>query len=58
MAQDHDHRFDCRQCGAHFDSQDELNRHNRENHSQSASQSGQIDQSGTDNQSDRSSSRL
>jgi hypothetical protein len=38
----HDHSFDCRQCGAHLDSQDELNRHIRENHSaQSKSGSSQ-----------------
>jgi len=28
----HDPSYDCRQCGAHFDSQDGLNRHTRESH--------------------------
>jgi hypothetical protein len=40
----HDHSFDCRQCGAHLDSQEELNRHMREKHSaqgQSSNQSSQ-----------------
>jgi hypothetical protein len=32
----HDHTYDCRQCGAHLDSQEELNRHIRENHSAQA----------------------
>jgi hypothetical protein len=35
----HDHSFDCRQCGAHLDSQEELNRHIRENHSAQADSS-------------------
>lgn len=29
----HDHTFDCRICGAHLDSQEALNKHNREKHS-------------------------
>lgn len=28
----HDHTYDCRLCGAHLDSQQELNKHNRECH--------------------------
>ncbi|MGH7617231.1 MAG: hypothetical protein ACREPM_08395 [Gemmatimonadaceae bacterium] len=36
----HDHTFDCRQCGAHLDSQEELNRHIRETHSAQAQSSG------------------
>jgi hypothetical protein len=28
----HTHEFDCRHCGAHLDSRDELDRHNRDNH--------------------------
>jgi len=36
----HDHSYDCRQCGAHLDSQDELNRHIRENHSAQTKSSG------------------
>jgi hypothetical protein len=48
----HDHSFDCRQCGAHLDSQDELNRHIRENHSAQAKPSGSSQQSSS-NQSSR-----
>ena len=33
----HTHEFDCRQCNAHFDSREELDRHNRQVHSQQAS---------------------
>jgi hypothetical protein len=32
MAQQHTHEFDCPSCGAHLDSREELNRHNRANH--------------------------
>jgi hypothetical protein len=32
----HDHTYDCRICGAHLDSQQELNKHNRECHSAQA----------------------
>jgi hypothetical protein len=28
----HTHEYDCVVCGAHFDSQDDLARHDRENH--------------------------
>jgi hypothetical protein len=28
----HTHEFDCRVCGAHLDSKDELARHTREQH--------------------------
>jgi hypothetical protein len=34
------HEFDCKQCGAHLDSRDELDRHNRDNHGQQAGSSG------------------
>lgn len=33
----HTHEFDCRQCNAHFDSREELDRHNQQVHSQQAS---------------------
>ncbi|HEV8446900.1 MAG TPA: hypothetical protein VGQ44_08765 [Gemmatimonadaceae bacterium] len=29
---EHTHEFDCIVCGAHFDSQDDLARHDREQH--------------------------
>ena len=32
----HDHTYDCRLCGAHLDSQQELNKHNRECHTAQA----------------------
>lgn len=35
----HDHTFDCRICGAHLDSQQELNKHNRECHTAQAESS-------------------
>jgi hypothetical protein len=37
----HDHTYDCRQCGAHLDSQQELNKHNRECHSAQATESSE-----------------
>ena len=54
MAQNHTHEYDCRICGAHLDSQNDLNQHMREKHAQQGSspgrgqsgQSGQGDQSG------------
>jgi len=33
----HSHEFDCRQCGAHFDSQDELAKHTNAKHTAHAS---------------------
>ena len=36
----HTHEFDCKACGAHLDSREELDRHNREKHT-SGAQSGQ-----------------
>jgi hypothetical protein len=36
----HTHEFDCKVCGAHIDSRQDLERHTREKHSNSA-QSGQ-----------------
>ena len=36
----HTHEFDCRVCGAHLDSRQELDQHNRDKHTASA-QSGQ-----------------
>jgi hypothetical protein len=60
MAQN-DEDFECRQCGAHFDSRDQLDRHTRQQHTAQAgsSQSGssdsgrsQDDQQGFDDDSD------
>jgi hypothetical protein len=47
MAQN-DHDFECRQCGAHFDSRDQLDRHTRQQHTAQAgsSQSGSSSDSG------------
>jgi hypothetical protein len=36
----HTHEFDCKICGAHIDSREELDRHNRANHPESI-QAGQ-----------------
>jgi hypothetical protein len=36
----HTHEFDCRQCGAHLDSREELEKHNRENHTRQAKAGG------------------
>jgi hypothetical protein len=49
----HDHTYDCRQCGAHLDNQEELNRHIRENHSAQAQQSGSSQQSSSNPSSTR-----
>jgi hypothetical protein len=47
----HTHEFDCKACGAHLDSREELDRHNREKHT-SGAQSGQSGrQSGMDSSS-------
>jgi hypothetical protein len=35
----HTHEFDCQQCNAHFDSREELDRHNQQKHSQQAGSS-------------------
>ncbi len=47
MAQN-DQDFECRQCGAHFDSRDQLDRHTRQQHTAQAgsSQSGSSSDSG------------
>lgn len=38
----HTHEFDCKVCGAHLDSRQELDKHNKDNHmSASTGQSGQ-----------------
>ncbi len=39
MANDHPN-FDCQQCGAHFHSREELDRHNRQQHIEPSSQAG------------------
>ena len=36
MTDQHNHEFDCRICGEHLNSQRELDRHNRDEHSQQA----------------------
>ena len=56
----HDHSFDCRQCGAHLDSQQELNEHNRNEHSIQGkpSDEGQSSQSRSDNDVDNRDARL
>ena len=41
----HDPSYDCRQCGAHFDSQDGLNRHTRESHATQPSSASPSQQS-------------
>jgi hypothetical protein len=38
MAQDHTHEFDCKTCGAHLDSRQQLDQHNRKNHPNQSSQ--------------------
>ena len=38
MAQN-DRDFECRECGAHFDSRDQLDRHTRQQHSAQAGSS-------------------
>jgi len=39
MTQNDNKDFECRQCGAHFDSRDDLDRHNRSQHSAQAGSS-------------------
>ncbi|HEU4643518.1 MAG TPA: hypothetical protein VFS44_13760 [Gemmatimonadaceae bacterium] len=56
----HTHEFDCRICGAHLDSRQELDQHNRNNHPDATSSSQAGDSSGMRGQSsssDRSSER-
>jgi len=40
MAQNHTHEYDCRICGAHLDSQNDLNQHMRERHAQHGASRG------------------
>lgn len=35
----HDHTFDCKICGEHLDSQEDLDRHKKSKHTQQASPS-------------------
>jgi hypothetical protein len=42
----HTHEFDCRICGAHLDSQQELEQHNQTNHPDRARDSQASDSSG------------
>lgn len=57
----HTHEFDCIVCGAHLDTQEQLARHNKENHLRGATgmewPRNKSSQSGRSDQSDRSSSR-
>jgi uncharacterized membrane protein YvbJ len=41
MAQN-DHDFECRQCGAHFDSREQLDRHTRQQHTAQAGSSNAV----------------
>lgn len=52
---EHTHEFDCKRCGAHLDSREELDKHNREHHAAGS----RSDQSkfNSSNPSDRSSER-
>jgi hypothetical protein len=53
----HTHEFDCTQCGAHLDSQQQLDQHIREQHSQNASPSVGRDESNEVKPPQRSSDR-
>ena len=53
----HDHTFDCRVCGAHLDSQQELNKHNRECHTAQAQSGDQSSSSRSSNSSSSSNKR-
>ncbi len=44
---EHTHEFDCKQCGAHLDSQRELDQHNHENHQNRSGTSGNSGFSGS-----------
>jgi hypothetical protein len=37
--------FDCQECGAHFHSRDELDRHNRQQHTDAARSTSSTDRS-------------
>ena len=37
-----DHGYDCQQCGAHFDTRDQLDRHNKQQHTQQAGSSSNV----------------
>jgi hypothetical protein len=39
MTMANDHGYDCQQCGAHFDTRDQLDRHNKQQHTQQAGSS-------------------
>ena len=58
----HTHEYDCKVCGAHLDSREDLDRHNREHHqasgSRSADQSRSASSSSNSSSSDRSSGRM
>ena len=49
----HTHEFDCKVCGAHLDSRQELDKHNRDSHSSNA-QSGQSNFGSSRSSSDQS----
>ena len=52
---DHTHEYDCIVCGAHFDSQDDLARHDREQHEprQAAQADGNAEPIGNEHPRDR-----
>lgn len=51
----HTHEYDCKLCGAHLDSKDELDRHNVEHHGRSASGGSNINNVSGSSNIDRSS---
>jgi hypothetical protein len=53
----HNHEFDCKQCGAHLDSREALDRHNREEHTAQAGSSRNDSSSSSDSSSRDSSIR-
>lgn len=52
----HTHEFDCKVCGAHLDSRQELDQHNRQKHPDQARQAGGSSSSGRSGSSGSSSS--
>jgi hypothetical protein len=43
----HNHEFDCKQCGAHLDSRQDLDKHMREKHTAQVGQAGDSSSFGT-----------
>lgn len=52
----HTHEFDCKLCGAHLDSKQELDRHNQEHHARNASGGSNISSRSSDSSSGNRSS--